>query len=211
MSQIHDATSVISRTYLVARQSRNRDCQRVGCDVISSGNYEHVLCRNREYKSRVALQQNLVISNRVKATWIIAITFKLHTQYLPFTYKPAIMSDPSKDQTSTLQSYVDSATGAVQSALGSLTGSTADKVCLSYIPSDLTCSCTDCPRHKARTAKPPQTSNTISPTQPPKPVPSRSHRQVVSQRTTQTAPLARGTRMLAQPKRQSAASSALRA
>lgn len=33
----------------------------------------------------------------------------------------------NKDQTSTLQGYVDSATGAVQSALGSLTGSTADK------------------------------------------------------------------------------------
>jgi hypothetical protein len=35
----------------------------------------------------------------------------------------------NKDQTSTLQSYVDSATGAAQSVLGSLTGSTADKVC----------------------------------------------------------------------------------
>ncbi|KAL6708524.1 hypothetical protein ACN47E_002505 [Coniothyrium glycines] len=32
-----------------------------------------------------------------------------------------------KDQTSTLQSYVDAATGTLQSALGSLTGSTADK------------------------------------------------------------------------------------
>ncbi|EAT81965.2 hypothetical protein SNOG_10571 [Parastagonospora nodorum SN15] len=38
------------------------------------------------------------------------------------------MSSNNKDQTSTLQSYVDSATGAVQSALGSLTGSTADQV-----------------------------------------------------------------------------------
>ncbi len=38
------------------------------------------------------------------------------------------MSDQNKDQTSTLQSYIDQATGAVQSALGSLTGSTADKV-----------------------------------------------------------------------------------
>jgi hypothetical protein len=38
------------------------------------------------------------------------------------------MSSNNKDQTSTLQSYVDSATGAAQSALGSLTGSTADKV-----------------------------------------------------------------------------------
>lgn len=36
------------------------------------------------------------------------------------------MSD--SNQPSTLQSYVDSATGAIQSALGSLTGSTADKV-----------------------------------------------------------------------------------
>ncbi|KAF2023738.1 hypothetical protein EK21DRAFT_80165 [Setomelanomma holmii] len=33
-----------------------------------------------------------------------------------------------KDQTSTLQGYVDQATGAVQSALGSLTGSSTDKV-----------------------------------------------------------------------------------
>ncbi|KAH9866247.1 hypothetical protein J1614_008813 [Plenodomus biglobosus] len=33
----------------------------------------------------------------------------------------------NKDQTSTLQSYIDSATGTVQSAIGSLTGSTADK------------------------------------------------------------------------------------
>ncbi|KAF3010030.1 hypothetical protein E8E13_011472 [Curvularia kusanoi] len=33
----------------------------------------------------------------------------------------------SKDQTSTGQSYLDQAAGAVQSALGSLTGSTADK------------------------------------------------------------------------------------
>ena len=33
----------------------------------------------------------------------------------------------NKDQTSTLQGYVDQATGAVQSALGSVTGSTADK------------------------------------------------------------------------------------
>jgi uncharacterized protein YjbJ (UPF0337 family) len=38
------------------------------------------------------------------------------------------MSSNNKDQTSTLQGYVDQATGAVQSALGSLTGSTADKV-----------------------------------------------------------------------------------
>jgi hypothetical protein len=43
------------------------------------------------------------------------------------------MSSNNKDQTSTLQSYVDSATGAVQSALGSLTGSTADKVRLPYL------------------------------------------------------------------------------
>ncbi|KAF1924114.1 uncharacterized protein M421DRAFT_73428 [Didymella exigua CBS 183.55] len=33
----------------------------------------------------------------------------------------------NKDQTSTAQSYLDQATGAIQSALGSLTGSTADK------------------------------------------------------------------------------------
>jgi uncharacterized protein YjbJ (UPF0337 family) len=34
----------------------------------------------------------------------------------------------NKDQTSTPQSYLDKATGAVQSAIGSLTGNTADKV-----------------------------------------------------------------------------------
>ncbi|KAJ4370329.1 hypothetical protein N0V86_009066 [Didymella sp. IMI 355093] len=33
----------------------------------------------------------------------------------------------NKDQTSSAQSYLDKATGAVQSAVGSLTGSTADK------------------------------------------------------------------------------------
>ena len=38
----------------------------------------------------------------------------------------------NKDQTSTAKSYLDQATGAVQSALGSLTGSTADKVCPSF-------------------------------------------------------------------------------
>lgn len=34
----------------------------------------------------------------------------------------------SDNQSSTLKSYVDSATGTVQSALGSLTGNTADQV-----------------------------------------------------------------------------------
>ncbi|KAF2748908.1 hypothetical protein M011DRAFT_515517 [Sporormia fimetaria CBS 119925] len=37
------------------------------------------------------------------------------------------MSSNNKDQTSTLQSYVDSAKGAVQSAVGSLTGNPVDK------------------------------------------------------------------------------------
>ncbi|PNY28256.1 Uncharacterized protein TCAP_01842 [Tolypocladium capitatum] len=37
------------------------------------------------------------------------------------------MADNEKNAPSTLQSYVDSATGAVQSAIGSLTGSTGDK------------------------------------------------------------------------------------
>lgn len=35
----------------------------------------------------------------------------------------------SDKDTSTLQSYIDSATGAVQSAIGSITGSNADQVC----------------------------------------------------------------------------------
>ena len=35
----------------------------------------------------------------------------------------------SDKNTSTLQSYIDSATGAVQSAMGSLTGSAGDQVC----------------------------------------------------------------------------------
>ena len=34
----------------------------------------------------------------------------------------------SDKQTSTLQSYIDSATGAAQSVVGSITGSNADKV-----------------------------------------------------------------------------------
>lgn len=38
------------------------------------------------------------------------------------------MSDEAPKAPSTLQSYVDSATGAVQSAIGSLTGNTADQV-----------------------------------------------------------------------------------
>lgn len=37
------------------------------------------------------------------------------------------MSDEAPKAPSTLQSYVDSATGAVQSAIGSLTGNTADQ------------------------------------------------------------------------------------
>ncbi|ORY13210.1 hypothetical protein BCR34DRAFT_481529 [Clohesyomyces aquaticus] len=37
------------------------------------------------------------------------------------------MSSNNKDQTSTLQSYVDSATATVQSAIGSITGNPADK------------------------------------------------------------------------------------
>lgn len=39
----------------------------------------------------------------------------------------AIMSDNSNNKPSTLQSYVDSATGAVQSAFGNLTGNTGDQ------------------------------------------------------------------------------------
>lgn len=37
------------------------------------------------------------------------------------------MSDNSNNKPSTLQSYVDSATGAVQSAFGNLTGNTGDQ------------------------------------------------------------------------------------
>jgi len=40
----------------------------------------------------------------------------------------------NKDATSTPQSYLDQATGAVQSAIGSLTGNTADKVSLLTSP-----------------------------------------------------------------------------
>ena len=38
------------------------------------------------------------------------------------------MSNNKEPSSSTIQSYVDQAVGAAQSALGSLTGSTADKV-----------------------------------------------------------------------------------
>ena len=37
------------------------------------------------------------------------------------------MSDPNKNNASTLQSYIDSAIGAGQAALGNLTGNTADQ------------------------------------------------------------------------------------
>jgi uncharacterized protein YjbJ (UPF0337 family) len=47
----------------------------------------------------------------------------------------------NKDHTSTPQSYLDQATGAVQSAIGSLTGNTADKVSL-FVSSPLNF-CTD--------------------------------------------------------------------
>jgi len=43
----------------------------------------------------------------------------------------------NKDQSSSAQSYLDQATGAVQSALGSLTGNTADKVHPLLPPHDL--------------------------------------------------------------------------
>jgi uncharacterized protein YjbJ (UPF0337 family) len=39
----------------------------------------------------------------------------------------AIMSDNSNNKPSTLQSYIDSATGAVQNAVGSLTGNSGDQ------------------------------------------------------------------------------------
>lgn len=39
----------------------------------------------------------------------------------------------SDKNTSTLQSYVDSATSAVQSAIGAVTGNPADKVCFALL------------------------------------------------------------------------------
>jgi uncharacterized protein YjbJ (UPF0337 family) len=60
------------------------------------------------------------------------------------------MSSNNKDQTSTLQSYVDSATGAAQSALGSLTGSTADKVCSISLLLSLCISAHTNPPHQAQ-------------------------------------------------------------
>lgn len=43
----------------------------------------------------------------------------------------------SNDNTSTLKSAVDSVTGAVQNAFGSVTGSTADQVCVPHTSSTL--------------------------------------------------------------------------
>jgi hypothetical protein len=96
-------------------------------------------------------------------------------------------ADSNKDQTSTLQSYVDQATGAVQSALGSLTGNTADKVCSSgwnVMPQLLTHF-----RHKVKIARSPQTRKRTSPTQPPKLDLIQSLPLVVSLRTTTIDPL----------------------
>jgi len=76
----------------------------------------------------------------------------------------------NKDATSTPQSYMDKATGAVQSAIGSLTGSTADKVSLS-IANPRSRFLTH-HRPKAKTAKMPPPLNTTSPTPPRKPDPS---------------------------------------
>lgn len=51
-----------------------------------------------------------------------------HLQDKPSNPIPSsTMSDNNKNAPSTLQSYVDSATGAVQSAIGSLTGNTGDR------------------------------------------------------------------------------------
>lgn len=58
-------------------------------------------------------------------------TFELTQKHISSTTtNTTIMTDK---ETSTLQSYVDTATGYAQSALGSVTGSQADKVCTNHI------------------------------------------------------------------------------
>ena len=49
-------------------------------------------------------------------------------------YYYTLLANMSNDNTSTLKSVIDSATGAVQNAFGSVTGSTADQVCTSSVP-----------------------------------------------------------------------------
>jgi hypothetical protein len=53
-------------------------------------------------------------------------TIHLHTQ--TFSLQPFIMSANNNNNNSTLKSYVDSATGAVQNVVGSIIGSTGDEV-----------------------------------------------------------------------------------
>jgi hypothetical protein len=137
------------------------------------------------------------------------LTFTLHTQLPP----TITMSSHNKDQTSTLQGYVDQASGAVQSALGSLTGSTADQVRFAshayFTPyfQILIIS----PRSMARTKKTSLPPKKTSRTPPPKLVPSPSAPRAALQKTTKTALTARGTKTLAPPKRPLVVLSAQRA
>ena len=82
-------------------------------------------------------QTSRVIYNSLP-TYHLAITTAaalLHRTTISSTHhRPNNTTMSSNDATSTPQSYMDKATGAVQSAVGSLTGSTADKVSL-FIPS----------------------------------------------------------------------------
>jgi hypothetical protein len=122
------------------------------------------------------------------------------------------MSSNNKDQTSTLQGYADQASGAVQSALGSLTGSTADQVRLTHSSSVYAQATTNnAPRSKAKTRKTLPPPKKISRTRRPKPAPSPSAPRAASPKTTRTVPTVHGTRTLVLPRRPSAALSAPRA
>jgi hypothetical protein len=108
----------------------------------------------------------------------------------------------SDKNTSTLQSYIDSASGAVQSAIGSLTGDASDQVCLHLLS-------THAPLHhilteprtpvKPRKTKP--NSRTRPPTQPPKSATTPLRPREQSQKTTPTAPKALGTKPSVPPRK----------
>lgn len=82
-------------------------------------------------KARVAFSSLILFHLQAnnKKQQSISTAKNLNTlQLLLFNHtSTAIMSDNSNNKPSTLQSYVDSATGAVQNAFGNLTGNTGDQ------------------------------------------------------------------------------------
>lgn len=126
------------------------------------------------------------------------------SKHLPKHTPPSKPTQPSKIQlpnvkmsdknTSTLQSYVDQATGMAQSALGSLTGNNVDKVIHPTSPAMHPFTMTDTlNRARPRTRRRKPTQNTTSATPVPQWEACQSQARE-SPRTTLTARPARGTR-----------------